>query len=804
MDRRGQNLTGQLKWRLLIARQLLLFERIWASTSPVFLVVGIFIALTFWGVWDHLNPYVHVVALVAVVAGMLYGLRHFVDTFSFPQVIDAAARLERESRVSHRPLRSIAADPVLKEDGPAPSEIFWAQHVEQQQKSLNRIALFWPSLNLSKGDPYSLRALVILLVLSGYMMGGVNPFQHFKTAFIPDLKGPVQIVEMDLWAVPPEYTGLAPQLIVQDQGQSVQEVDEGKIKTLRVPQGSSLIGRLSGGDNSPPRLTNGGERYAFERTERNNFQINIEKVEAGRWSLTKDGEKLTSWDMDIIPDLAPIIRILTLPDVTDRSALQLVVLAEDDYGLLELNGHIVREGKEGEIKLSLPFAVGSKTIESKSYHDLTAHPWAGLSVELFVTGKDETGQLGKSKIVKLILPEREFRHPVARALVAERKHLMENPKDNRIDVVGALDVISSLPEAISNDIGAMLMVSVARGILLFEEGDSSIDDAAELLWQAALKFENGNLTLAEQALREAQKKLMEALNSGAADAEIQKLIEELKQAMSAFLNELAKSQQAQQSGENPGEKMATQDLNNILDQIDQFAQSGAREQARDLLSQLQDILENLQAAGSAPSNSQSGAQQTLNELDKLLSEQQSLLDQTMRSSPRSGGVQTPEGLKQSLESLAKQQEALRQMLGDIMGDMGLNGKIPGALGKAERAMNSARGALEGADGQAAQQSQKQAMEQLQRGIEGLAQQMMQAGSGQGKGQLGRSQNRDPLGRPVPENGSGGREGADLKIFGKTYLSTTRQVLDELRRRLLDPSRPELEKKYLKRLMERFR
>ncbi|WP_169567007.1 TIGR02302 family protein [Sneathiella limimaris] len=812
METREPKIETKLKRKLLVARQLILLERVWKFSGPLFCTLLLFCASTLAGGWTVLSPYIHFAGLLAFAAAFIASLWYLIRHFSLPKEEEGLARLEWENSLKHRPLRSSDANPILSEQTTARTQFLWHLHLKQQLMALGKVRLFAPRLGVSSGDSWSFRALSILLLVIGIGMGGSGALSHFKTAFSVNLLGPVAKIEADIWAVPPDYTALAPVLLVQQKTETVDEIQTNGVSAFKVPQGSKLIGRLTGGSEDTPLLRNGQDSFAFDTVERGNFQVNLEDIQSGRWSLEKDGDIVASWDVDLIPDLAPLIKILTLPAETDRSALQLVVLAEDDYGVVELSGLITRDGQEDAILLPLPFVLGAKTVESKSYHDLTAHPWAGLTVNLQVTAKDEAGQIGTSQVVKLKLPERVFTNPIARALVAERKRLMADPEQNRIPVIESLSIITSLPEAESEDVGAMLMVSVARGILLFESGDETYKEVAELLWQAALKFENGNLTLAERALREAQQRLMDALNNGASDEEIQKLVEELKQAMSDFLQEMAKNQQMQSGEQQPmqqgdqNQMLSNQDLNNMLDQIDQLSRSGAREDAKNLLSQLQDILENLQMASPMmQSPSQQAGQKMLNELGEMLKQQQDLLDQTMRSSRRSGNLKDQPLSKQAeqLRRLAEEQEKLRQKLGEMMADMGMQGKIPGSLGQAERSMNSARGQLESGQGGQAQTSQKNAMDALQRTMEGLAQQMMQAGHGQPQGQVGAQGNRDPLGRPVQENGQGGRDNNQFKIFDKGYLSTTRQILDELRRRLTDPARPEGEKQYLRRLMERF-
>ena len=85
------------------------------------------------------------------------------------------------------------------------------------------------------------------------------------------------------------------------------------------------------------------------------------------------------------------------------------------------------------------------------------------------------------------------------------------------------------------------------------------------------------------------------------------------------------------------------------------------------------------------------------------------------------------------------------------------------------------------------------------------------GQGQGQGQPGRAQrsgrgpgngdDRDPLGRPTR---SRGYTDGTVKVPGRgeTDLQRAARVLEELRRRFSDPSRPRLELDYIERLLQR--
>jgi hypothetical protein len=99
------------------------------------------------------------------------------------------------------------------------------------------------------------------------------------------------------------------------------------------------------------------------------------------------------------------------------------------------------------------------------------------------------------------------------------------------------------------------------------------------------------------------------------------------------------------------------------------------------------------------------------------------------------------------------------------------------------------------------------MEALREGMRELGrelaqQQQQQSGQqGQALGQNDRQGQRDPLGR---DSGTNGRVGTDDQLLqGDDVYRRAREILDEIRRRSSDQSRPDVELDYLKRLLDRF-
>jgi hypothetical protein len=118
---------------------------------------------------------------------------------------------------------------------------------------------------------------------------------------------------------------------------------------------------------------------------------------------------------------------------------------------------------------------------------------------------------------------------------------------------------------------------------------------------------------------------------------------------------------------------------------------------------------------------------------------------------------------------------------------------------AERSMQEAEQALREGDLDRATREQQRALEQLRQGAQSMAEQMLR----QMPRQFGRPADAplDPLGRP--QRSEGPDLGTSVKVPDEIDVQRAREILEELRRRLGEPSRPLLELDYIERLLRRF-
>jgi uncharacterized protein (TIGR02302 family) len=801
--------------RLRLARAALLWERVWPPCWPAVGVLGAFLVLALFDLLPQLPGLVHAALLLGFGAAFVAALATTAGTV-IPDRFAARRRIEQASGLEHRPLQALADRPSTPLDSQAAR--LWQEHRRRMEAATRRLRIGLPVAGLAGRDPWGLRAVLAILLLIGGVDAGADWRDRLGRALTPDLPGgsPAVAASLDIWITPPEYTGLPPQFL-----------RAGTSETIRIPTGSALLAQVHGGD-AVPRLAIDGEVRDFDPIDKQNFRSAATLTSGKVLRVTQAGAALGGWPIEIIPDNPPKIAFAKPPEATTRAALRIDYQASDDYGVEAVKAVIRRDGGKPdeiiEIEVPLP-GLHLKEAKATSYHDLSPHPWAGLPVEIRLVASDALGQTGESEAVHMKLPERAFNHPVARAIIDQRKELAIDP-GSRLAVADTLSDLRERPQLYRDDTIVFLGLRLAEERLRLNGDERSTAEVEKLLWDTALRIEDGRMSLAERDLRRLQQELQDALAKNAPDEEIDRLMRELQQALDRYLQALAENlarnpDQAEQPID-PSRIVTSRDLQRMLDRARELAKSGARDQARELLSQLQNMLENLRMArpGQMPQRGSSEAQQMMRGMHDLMQRQQQLLDRSFRAQQQAEqgrmGQRGQQGGDQQdatadMGDAAGQQEGLRRMLGEMMRHLGDGlGDIPEPLGRAERAMRDATEALQRQQPGQAIGPQTEALDQLQQAAREFAQQMQQR-LGRGNpddNDVGATDSeprdrveRDPLGRPMSNNGT--YDQGDVKIPDQNTLQKAREILDELRRRAGERSRPEIELDYIDRLLKRF-
>lgn len=812
--------------KLARARLALWWESAWPAFWPVAAVIGLFILVALSDIMPRLPALGHWAVLAVFALALIGALWRGLRAWRWADRDAARRRIEIASGAPHRPLTALNDTVAAAGDDPL-SAALWQAHLARARAALKALRVGWPRPGLASRDPFALRALMIVLVASAAVMAGEDAPARLWRAVEP---GRVQAAsvpgQLDLWITPPAYTNLPP-LLPQLSGET----------EIAVPAGSAILAQVNGGGGRPALVIDGTARE-FETIDGGNYRLSGTINDGARLEVRQSGAVLGGWNLRIIPDAPPTANLLQAPSRTQRAALRLEYAARDDYGVADLRAVIRRPNAEGQIEIALPLnQTRAREADGASYHDLTAHPWAGLPVVMRLIATDTSGQNGQSEEIALVLPERTFSNAVARAIIEQRRTLVGDPS-LREAVAVALNAIAAVPGQYGEDLVVFLALRSAAARLVLGDTPATIDAVQALLWDTALRIEDGNVSLAERELRALQQQLRDAIARNAPDAEIERLIQELRQAIDRYLQAMAeqarRNPQANQRerNERQGQRVERQDLQRMLDQARQMARTGARDQARDLLQRLQDMLENLrmqqqgqQAQGEGegePGEGETG--QMLQNLQELMDRQQRLTDRTFRRSQQGRPGQTRPGQNQGLNpgqqpggrgeevdgDDSAEQEGIRRELGEAMRQLGeMMGDIPGGFGRAERAMRESAEQLGRGQPNRALRPQMDALNELRAGAAEMLRRMQEQANGEeGEGGVDPSQQqdaeiRDPAGRPL--NNGGNPDTRDVRVpnVGEGELQRSREILEELMRRAGERFRPRLERDYIDRLLRRF-
>ncbi len=825
--------------RLLLARALtrargsILWERLWPALAALATVGGLFLAFSWAGLWLALPPLARAIGLfVFVVAAAGAALPLVI--LRLPSIYDGLRRLDRSSGETHRPATAVADHIAANSQDPV-AQALWRAHVEHALLSARKFKAGWPTPRLSLRDPMAFRALVLILVVASFFAAGGERFKRIAAAF--DWHGVVAPANfrIDAWITPPVYTARPPVML-----QGLRPGDTAQATApVAVPAGSQLVIRATGKVNFEIVRHGGLEDAPAEAraplpagTEERRLIIKGDGSAAVHGVLGSD----LVWNFTAIPDRAPTIELTKDPERQARGALRLDYKMDDDYGVVEAKATFALKDGESSDKprhplftapdyaLTLPQA-RTRSGAAQTTHDLTEHAWAGADVVMTLTARDEAGNEGRSQPRELTLPQRIFVKPLARALIEQRRNLALDAETKPL-VLTALDALSIAPERFTPESGTFLGLRSIYHDLEYAKSDDALREVVARLWDMAVQLEDGNVSQAEQALRQAQEALRQALERGASEEEIKKLMEQLRAAMDKFLQALAEElrknpQQLARPLDRNTRTLSQQDLKSMLDRLEQMARSGNKDAARQLLDQLQSMLENLQMARPGASGNDDGDDDMMSALDELgdvIRKQQQLRDKTFRQGQdsRRDRQRGQQGQNQ-MGDLRQDQQGLRDRLNKLLEQLkqhGLGqpgqqgeGNEMGQLGDAGEAMGQAEGQLGEGDADNAVDSQGRALDAMRKGAQGLAQSMQQQGMGPGpngrpgRGQARAQQDTDPLGRPLRGRDYG--DDVTVKVPGEIDAQRARRILEELRKRFGEGFRPQLELDYIERLLKDF-
>lgn len=826
----------KLRWPLRWTRIGMAAERgmraFWPAAT---ILMAAFAALAF-RIADMLPGRVLLGAGILVLLALIWCLYRGVARFSWPSLMDAEARLD--ATMSGRPIATLKDHPAVGQDDPA-SQAVWRAHLAQMTARLRGARAPSPDLRVAAMDRFGLRlmagtALVMALLFGAIgRVADVNPIATpvAASAIAPSWEG---------WIEPPLYTG-KPSLYLNDITRDEFEVPVGSRVTIRFYGSAGELGLRQTVTELP--FAEGYDATAPAQ----DFFLH----QSGEIAVDGPGGRV--WTISALPDQPPAIvadgPLIGVPP----NQFQLSFTATDDYGVVAGRAIIQLDPEAADrrfglridpdphppliLDLPMPFTGSRIEFTELLLEDISRHPFANLPVTVSLEATDHAGQIGSSTDSFSRLPGRRFFDPLANALIEMRRDLLWS-RGNRDRVSDILRALTWRPETLWDNEEAYRLTR--RVITLLEAGDglseATRDEVADILWDVALMLEEGDLAGAFDRLQRAQERLEEAMRQGASDEEIAQLMQELREAMNDYMRELAENAEApptdqpDQSGETTEMSMA--DIEEMMRRIEELIQEGRMAEAMELMEQLRQMMENMQVTQGEPGDGPpTPGQEAMEGLQDTLRGQQDLSDDSFRQlqeqfeqgeqgnggqgetgSDQTGEQGTEPGPLEGQSLAERQQELLRQLQEQAQNLPGLGSEsaedADQLLDDAARAMDDAAEALGEGDLAEALDSQSQAMEALREGMGQLrdalaeAQGLQEEAQGQAEAEgAPPGPTRDPLGRDAGSNGSFGTE--ESLEQREEASRRARDLLDELRRRSAEQSRPEAELDYLRRLLDQF-
>ncbi|MEM7458086.1 MAG: DUF4175 family protein [Pseudomonadota bacterium] len=859
---------------------------LWTAWWPFVTLLGVFLIAVFLGVFEEAPAqFAALATLIALIGGGIAIWRGF-NRYRRPDRADAISELDQQSDL--RPLVSLADRPARPEkDGIT----LWQAHETRLTDEVRRLNAPDFAAGWKKSDPLYLRYAVPVLLIGTLAFNWEQAQSRLAGALDPDygsLFG-AENVRIEAWIAPPTHTGRAPIFLKDDQAEV--RVPAGSVMTLRVQAPSAPYLRVRNDD--------GTETTKFSATPDGAYEITADIATDSAVSVRWWGER-KAWNVLASPDSPPEVEFVDMPVLGAGDRTEFSWIASDDYGVskLELAIKPVGEDRKPDLVSVELGGISPREAEEDSKLDLTRNRWAGARVEVRLKATDGAGQVGYSEPFEFKLPEKLLLQPLAKAIQDVRVTVLreDNPyseAESALDstdagafYVSATQRLQQAPAGVQR--GAIMLEAVTyeapryfRDVLVYSgletaryalDASLSTEEAKStepLLWSLALRAEYGSAADAYAALMAAKKALEDALRDGASEEEIARLMEAFKDAAQRYIaakmaealaNGLEAAPDNRDSAEGPGGSgLGGQGFSDMLDALEDLTETGATDQARQLLADITNMLENLefqQGSGSGEGfpgmpgeqgenendedlpEEEREMTETMRELSDLLREQRELNDETLaeqrgergqsgqsgqqnpgENQPGSeGDPQTGDGLDdvpdwmqdEDGRSLSERQDGLADRIEELAENQigsGEDGEGEGAGGldedtleAIERSQRRAGNALEDGNQGRAIRNQEQATRQLRELAEGLAEQLDAARADRlGDPQPDGSSSADPFGRST----TGAVDDSNtVDVPDEAERQRAKDILDELRRRY-DEAVDEDEREYLERLLDRF-
>jgi uncharacterized protein (TIGR02302 family) len=809
--------------RLALAQAAIAWERLWNGlwTTIVLLMAGL--ALAFTDVLPSLPALVHLIVLIAFAAAVAFLAVRGLRGFRRPTRLEARARLEAHSPVVHRPLTT-AEDTLAPGSSPL-QRALWQRHQQTARALLGRLRNPWPAGIIAGRDVFAVRAVVALLLFVSAVGAGRDMGNRLERALLPSLIADRGPVTAKLWITPPAYTNRSPVFLevpTSGNGATPHQLEvPADSKALIVVTGArnaALVQKRDGRVTQSTPLAALSDPGADAADTASSSRAETKLGPMDRLEIRRGGRVLAAWPVAWIADRPPTVAIVQAPRDAGSGRLRIDYTVDDDYGVRGLVLHITRaqdgHRRDGNAAVDVPLLPPPHDTKVKTFStlvDLAANPWTGLPVQLQLAVTDQAGQSTTSAVVTAVLPERTFTHPVAQELARQRKALIANPAEAAGPARESFARLLENPDSYDGDHVVYLALSAAMYRLSYNEPDEAMKGLPDLLWYTAVRVEDGDRAAAESRMAAAERELQNALSRDASSEDISRLVDQLQRALADYMQALYESMPGQDmemgSIDSEGNVVSPDDIAGMMEQMRQLAQIGSRDAAREMMAQIQNMLQALRNAASADGNSPEvkAAEDLMREMRALSETQSQLLNDSFNQVRREALHGKNENAAQGNKAAARQQ-ALRRQLDTVQQRLSeMTGQPSGNLRDADKAMRDAEAALKANAWQAGAETQGVALAKLEAGLRQATQQLLKSLADKGVSGFVQMPAGRRFGQGNSRQGLTGPEQVEVpdRPDAEGMAQRVRVILEELRKRASDRNRPAEEQEYLRRLMKEF-
>jgi len=587
--------------RVRAAKFVLWIEALSLAAWPLLAAIAAILAIGLLGLPALLPAWLHIALLAAAAAGLGLLVTRGVAGFRRPADADAEHRLEQDSGLKHRPFASLRD---LPSETAQPAQLhLWRLHQARARAAIAGVRLGPPRPLLAMHDPFALRAAALLVLISATIIAGPQAPGRLAAFLFPGLPDVFTTATptIQAWLEPPAYTGLPPIFLPQAGGD------------VTAPTGSRLTISITGLRRSPA-LTIAGTTVTLDPIGADSFSASTKLTAGGTISIGRFFSTLARWHLSLLPNEAPVAGWPALPGRAGTSlSTKLPWQVRQRWGVAALQAELLPQGHPALTPLVVPLPLPGtpKSATGSATTDLSANPYAGLTMTGRLVVRDVSGQTGQSPPVDFVLPARSFRHPLARAIADLRRRLALNP-DHPQDAADDLSALAEAPQerpvpglapsAITLNmaaIAALLAPDPAHPRL----AAAAIAQAQARLWTLALALDGALPDASARALAEARDDLKRGLDDRShgrlTDRDLARRLDALRDALDKRLADIAR--QAMQKGAiqkfDPNtQHLSSPAMDRLIRQLQKALEEGRMADARDRMAELERMMDQLNTA----------------------------------------------------------------------------------------------------------------------------------------------------------------------------------------------------------------